>query len=134
MCKDIGYVCHRCGDEFYLGADDDPYEYEDGVLCDDCNEELNEFRCCLCQENGDVEDQHNMVVIIDEEGVNMPRGVYMILEYPYYSSDMFSMWLDEWALERIGDTPKDADGDGYPCGHLCIECQKKLMPPLFTSA
>ena len=116
--------CACCGESL----DEEEVEYprldcDDVPICDDCWSEEHEFTCDWCEEYGLVEDQHNMLVVFDEDETNFPTGIYEIVRFPYYTSNMLSMWLHEWALKKLMDLPKDLDEGMYPCGHLCMDCQ-----------
>lgn len=127
-CKNCGYAPEDEEDDIYYGWNDEP-------LCYDCYCEKR-FICCLCEEYGNIKDQHNMVVVFDPEdaGVGeMKPGIYRVTDEPYFTHAVIgSGWLHEWAIEWIVEIPKDADADGYPCDHLCLKCQKKITAPILT--
>lgn len=98
--------------------------------CDECYHEHFEFTCCCCCNYGDNEDQHNMLVVFQEcSSMGGPSrevfpGVYKVNVGPYHGSCMIgSGWLYSDKLERIADLNPGMDGEGYPFGHLCLECQ-----------
>jgi hypothetical protein len=121
-------TCSYCGNNLSEDELENPLTDKDGdLMCDECYNDHYEFTCCLCQEHGDVAEQHKMVVVFDEEEAGVPTGVYRVIDPDYYLADLLgSGWLHDWALERIGDVSDKADGNGYACGHLCQNCQDKL--------
>lgn len=133
-------ICDQCGDEI---LDEEPFEEDGETLCTDCWHDEYQFTCCGCEEYGYIADQHNFVVVFEECGVE--PGLYCVKEKPYFTSAMIgSGWLHSSALELVVPLPirwlayKSAtgkeiyrelttkDGDGFPCGHLCIECQMAI--------
>ena len=120
--------CLRCGNELDDEELDYPRKDEDGdAICDECFHEHYEFTCCWCCEYGDVKDQHNLLVVFEEVSDVKP-GIYKITERPYYICAMIgSSWLIPGSLVRIAELNPDMDGNNYPCGHLCLECQKKVL-------
>jgi hypothetical protein len=121
--------CSYCGE--HLGDDEsenpriDPAD--DLPVCDECWHDKFEFTCCRCCEYGDVEDQHNLLVVFEKTGKVEP-GVYKVTGRPYYTHALIGEgWLHDWALKRIADVNPDMDGEGYPCGHLCLNCQSNLL-------
>jgi hypothetical protein len=121
--------CTRCGEKLNDDEIINPYldwNCDDGVLCDECYHEHYEFTCCLCQEYGDVADQHNMIVVFEGD-YGVPLGVYAT-DGCYYTQGLIgSSWLHPRSLRRLDEVPAKADGDGYPCGHLCEHCQRKFI-------
>lgn len=120
--------CPCCGNDLSGEEIEYPRTDEDGDnICEECYHEKYEFTCCRCQEYGDVADQHNLLVVFEETS-NVAPGIYKIVRKPYYTHAMIgSGWLWPESLKRIADVNPDMDGDGYPCGHLCIDCQAKVL-------
>jgi hypothetical protein len=121
--------CSYCGDPLDLEESQSPRidPDDDTPVCDECWHDKFEFTCCRCCEYGDVADQHNLLIVFEDIGKVIP-GVYKVIDRPYYTHAMIgSGWLHEWALERIADLNPDMDGNGYPCGHLCLNCQSGLL-------
>jgi hypothetical protein len=121
--------CSFCGEPLDGEESDSPrLDPDDGKpTCDDCYHEHFEFTCCCCQNYGEVADQHNLLVVLEETSDVKP-GVYKVVDKPYYTQGMIgSGWLHPWALERIADLNPDIGDDGYPCGHLCLECQRHIL-------
>lgn len=134
------FRCEQCGTIERINDDETPSKDDDGdAICDECYHDNYEFACCVCQEYGHVDDQHNMIAVFDPEifgeddaKYGWRRGVYMVISSPYYTSAMIGHgWLHTWALDWIGEIPRDKgefeSPQGYPCGHLCDECQRKLL-------
>jgi hypothetical protein len=120
--------CTSCG---YAITDPDemknPYRDEDDCeICSNCYHEHYEFTCCWCQEDEHVDYQHVLLVVGDEEGAGVARGVYRIIHLPYYSDGIIEGSLVESSLERIAGVPDGLTIGYYPCGHLCRECQQKI--------
>lgn len=122
--------CSYCGNNLNEDGLENPLtDDERDLMCDECYNDHYEFTCCWCQEYGNKKDQHKMVVVFDDEKAGVPTGVYRVTDLDYYIISAFGDgWLHDWAIERIGDIPDGADSNGYPCGHLCAECQKKVIP------
>jgi hypothetical protein len=132
--------CGRCGNDLDDDEMESPRQDEDGdIMCDECYHEHFEFTCSVCQEHGDTEDQHNMLAVYDSEVFEendrengWKRGVYMIVDRPYYLAPLIGqVWIYTRCLEWIGPIPRDKGNDespiGYACGHLCLECQHKML-------
>ena len=68
------------------------------------------------------------MLVVFEAVSDVQPGVYKVLSQPYCTHALIGHgWLHPRALKRIADLNPDMDGEGYPCGHLCLECQKKLL-------
>jgi hypothetical protein len=132
--------CEYCGDELDREELESPRkDDQDDIMCDDCYREHFEFTCSVCHEYGETEDQHNMLAVYDPEAFDecdrdngWKRGVYMIVDSPYYCSPLIGHgWLYTRALDWVGPIPRDKGKSespiGYPCGHLCLDCQKKIL-------
>jgi hypothetical protein len=119
--------CHSCGAELTEQDLEGPEHDEDGnIICDDCYHEEYCFECCLCGEYGDVKDQHNMVVVFEESMVE--PGLYRVLNESYWAAPLLGKAIIfPHAVERIGDIPEGANDRGYQLGHLCADCQEKVM-------
>ena len=125
--------CARCRESLSVEELECPYEDDGwGTLCDDCYHECCEYTCCWCQNYEHVDHQHELLVVF-EAGLAfrdaVPPGVYRITKSPYYTSSLISSgWLHPECLERVCDLPADlaTNDTGYPCGHLCRECQQKM--------
>lgn len=128
MNKTISNICLYCDEE--IPADDVRTDEDGDTLCYECWCDHCQFTCCLCQEYGDIEDQHNYVVVFDAEGSGIEKpGLYRVKDKDYYTEAMIgSGWLHKWAIEFMSDVPVGAESD-YPCGHICLECQKKIAHP-----
>lgn len=115
-------ICEKCGREFLEdseGTDD---------LCGGCYVDEYCFCCVWCEEYGDVADQHAYVVVFDADdvGVKLP-GLYRITHTPYYSQSMMGGgMLFRSCIAWQGFLPEMQD-EGYPCGHLCKECQERAV-------
>lgn len=119
--------CTLCGKEFDAEELDSPRTDEDGdPICDDCYHEHYEFTCRCCQNYGDVKDQHNLLVVFKETSGVLP-GIYATKGTYCTHALIGEGWLHPGALARIADVNPDMDGEGYPCGHLCLECQGHVL-------
>ena len=134
--RDEASKCSFCGDALDIEESGNPHtDPNDGEpVCDDCYHEHFEFTCCDCQEYGDVKDQHNLLVVFEEvDSCGGPTrkvapGVYRIKEGPYHGGPIIgSGYLYGGNLKRIADVNPDMGGNGYPCGHLCLECQNRVL-------
>lgn len=125
MAKD----CSRCGNKLDRDEAESPREDEDGdAICDDCYHDKYEFTCCDCCEYGHVDDQHKILVVFEavraREGGDIEPGIYRIVGGPYHGGPMIGEgYLFRSSLNRIAAVNPGMDGQGYPCGHLCAECQ-----------
>ena len=108
---------------------------DDQPICDECFHEHFEFTCCDCCNYGDVDDQHNMLVVFNSVSSmggptrEVAPGIYKIAEDgSYFGGPIIgSGYLYGDHLERIADVNPDMDGNGYPCGHLCLNCQQSVL-------
>ena len=138
--------CPCCDETIEVDGDGDPYTYDDEKLCGDCYHDQYEFPCCACQEYGHVDDQHNFCVVFEPDECGTPPGIYRIISYPYFYSDMLSGGLFPHALHLMASLPfmwlayrtitgqkifyKMKAGDnpnGDSMGHLCADCQTKIL-------
>ena len=118
--------CKSCGAVLSEEELDGPYTNTDGdTLCDECHQE-DEFECCWCHESSISENQHKMLVIIKTIQSIKP-GVYKIISWPYYADGMIDFHLFTSSLARFAKLPKDIKFDDYRAGHLCDECQEKII-------
>lgn len=115
--------CTYCGNE----AESPRLDDVDDPICFDCYHEHYEFTCCWCQEDEHQDHQHKMLVLVDPKGAGIAVGIYRIVSLPYYADGMIEGFLFESALEHLRDLPEGIDTRGYPCGHLCRDCQKKAI-------
>ena len=115
-------------------------------VCDDCYHDHFEFTCCACEEYGEVEDQHKYLVVFEAVD-DVEPGIYRIKYKPYFTSGLIgSSWLHPRTLDKVKDLPvrwlayvsitgkdifrelkAEEQDDGYPCGHLCADCQKAIF-------
>jgi len=131
------YPCSTCGTDIpddEVEAARDAAEYADELLCDRCLCDRDHFPCCACRECGELRDQHAYVVVVDAEaaGVRLP-GLYRVTHLPYAMQGWISRgWLRPSAVTWLGflDAVDAVDTDGYPCGHLCVRCQQRLLAAL----
>ena len=57
--------CTYCGKELDSEELETPYkDGDDDVMCDDCHHEHCEFTCDLCEEYGDIDEQHKMLILL----------------------------------------------------------------------
>jgi len=123
--------CPFCGE--LIGEEDDGYCVEHrGRLVDICYGcyQYYEYECVRCGERtydstGDV--QHAMVVVLDARATGVGRGVYRVVELPYFRQSIIGggrLWGN--CLSRLMGVPEVRD-DEYPCGHLCPECQEWVL-------
>lgn len=121
--------CSLCGEEFNEEEVEDPYMEDGEAICDNCYHDLNAFECCWCGEYDDIENQHNMIVVFDAKAARLNQpGVYRVSGNPYYRHSVLGEGeIIKHAVERIADVSSDMDGDGYPCGHLCLQCQNEII-------
>lgn len=125
-------TCTYCGNTLREEELEEPLmDDEENVICYECYNDHFEFKCCKCEEYDHIDNQHKMLVVVDEEEAGLPAGLYRILELPYYSASLLGdvSW-NEWALERIGDVPDGVDTGSYACGHLCGRCQEEVLKKL----
>lgn len=121
---------------FYCGRPLDDEERENpetdtsgNTLCDDCHHDHFEFTCCRCENYEHVDHQHEVLVVFDDD-LEVPPGVYRIIDMPYYTQGMIGdSWLHPRCLERLCDLPPELGGKDwdYPCGHLCRKCREEIV-------
>jgi hypothetical protein len=129
--------CTTCGtrlyDEHEITCARENAAYDDELVCDVCACERDHFLCCRCQECGEQADQHTYVVVVDPEaaGVALP-GLYRVEHLPYY----WGGWIGGGALWPQAMTwlglLEGMETEGYPCGHLCADCQCIVLAELET--
>ena len=98
------------------------------IICDRCYGEHFQFKCCRCLDYEEDEHQHEFLVVWEQVGEVKP-GIYQVVEYSYWGGPLIGDgWLDARALRRVRDLEEDAEGNGYPCGRLCMGCRDMLLP------
>lgn len=124
----VGTVCTSCGEELFdeeLGPNLSRSEFDGGVICDECDydqRKAHEFVCHWC--GADEHEDFKDVLLISEECGGLDTGVYLIIDWPYFTSNYFDMWWNTNCLRRIGDVPRKFEAhDDYPSGHLCERCK-----------
>ena len=128
--------CEGCGGRLTRDERQYPVEDEDGDLrwwCNQCECDTLHFTCIQCKNCGEKASQHRLLVVVDAEEVEMPQGVYLIRDLPYYTAGMIgASWLHDQALAYLGPLPEgmstDPEDYDYPCGHLCGECIAAYQP------
>ncbi len=129
-------ICGWCGEKLTPEEVEYPEHRQGEIICEDCLCEFFHFRCCICQECEDIEYQQEIgslfVVAESVEGLSgdVRRGVYEIIEHPYYADGVVEGHLYNDALKRLGRVPRAADTGLYPSGHVCRECAAKLREQL----
>ncbi len=120
--------CSFCGNAFDEEESQSPSrDPNDGQsVCDRCYSDNFTFDCVRCGSEGDIEDQHRYLIILEECG-GLGPGIYRINDRPYFTSNYFNMWWNVRCLSRL----RDADGRyanlyEFPSGHLCYECQHEM--------
>jgi hypothetical protein len=122
--------CSCCGEQLKGEELESPSrgDEDNALLCDDCYHDQYEFTCFVCENGGHVSQRAtgHLLIIADAEECRVPQGVYEIKEWPYYTSDLFSMWLIPEALTLLPvDIPEHAESN-YPGGHVCARCEEKI--------
>lgn len=148
--------CLYCGNELDEDEQGDPYRDKDGdVLCRECYHEHCEFTCHWCENYADndqecaigsffavfepvpargywFEPENTCPEWFDAEEHQMLPGLYRITKHPMYGDAILDSWLEarsfEWVAELTDDMKKHGGYADYPCGPLCLECQKKFGP------
>lgn len=134
-------LCSRCVRPLNEEEAENSRTDEDGdgePLCDECWHNEYEFTCCDCQNYGHVRDQHKMLVVFERvysmggPDRYVSPGIYKIDgRGAYYGGPLIGEgWIYGDRLTRIGDVKPDMDCGGYPCGHLCKECQTSVEEEL----
>jgi hypothetical protein len=123
--------CWKCATPL---DDDAGYERDNDLWCNECYDEEYEFPCAWCEEYGDVDDQHAYLLVVDEKeaGLDVP-GVYRVTGVPYYTSPLIGRgWFFRSNLRYLGPLPStfSVEGQWYPCGHVCLACQRRLLVEL----
>lgn len=126
--------CSLCGDSLNKEEIESPRrDADDEPICDDCYHEDYEFTCVWCEEYGETDDQHNLLIVLDADIVRIESaeeylkpGVYQIVKRPYYGTDYFDSWILWKAISWLCPLPWDPDEHYCPCGHLCLSCQNKI--------
>ena len=126
----IEVTCESCRRPLTDEEIDEPAHDLEGrtrAWCTECECEQLHFPCIQCENCGEMAEQHRLLVVIDAEYVEMPQGVYLIRELPYYTSGLISAsWMHERALAYLGPLPAKMDPKpehyDYSCGHLCGDC------------
>lgn len=119
--------CEWCGEQF---SKEEIESTREKGMCDECFHEHREFTCCRCDEYEEKKHQHRFLVVFEPTdswgGTNIQPGIYEIIEYPYHGGPMIGRgYLFGRSLRNLNKTV-DWESNGYPCGHLCLWCQRGL--------
>ncbi len=113
----------------------DPRRDEKGmVICRNCYHDHYEFTCCWCEEDEDAEYQHEVLVVFERMnslGKTIVPGLYRITKKPYIRDEIIDASIMRRCLTPIArrlppSLARCAEDYGYPCGHLCRRCQRKV--------
>ena len=125
----LTYTCTSCGDDFDLDDDESVSEDAGGILCDACYCTEHHFTCCWCEACGARDDRDRYLVVFAPAHVDVELpGLYRVEETPYYWSAMLYGGILPRAVTWLGFLPAlVADPAGFPCGHLCADCQRQAL-------
>jgi hypothetical protein len=123
--------CSYCGNLLSEDELESPYTDEDNdIICDECEHEHFQFQCCKCEEYDHIDVQHYYLIVADDVDKSIPPGIYYIKGGPYFGGPLIGeLGLFANKLLRLRDLPTNIDTGGYPCGHLCRTCVRKLELP-----
>jgi hypothetical protein len=122
--------CRWCGKNLDWEEAENPRRDGDGdPICDNCWHDYYEFTCCWCQNYDEIQHQNYLAIVEptrSEYGV-LGIGIYKIIDAPYFGGPLIGQgYLFADSLEFAAKLPDGIDTNGYPCGHLCRECQCKI--------
>ena len=143
IIREAEYKCCSCGKNIF-NLSDFPVIRDNDVYCDNC--EIEEFYeiCELCEENSEIDDDSNepfpknpFFYNSNEKQYNRtkdifeikPSGIYEAIEYPIWTSDMFSCDI-HWDNVQLVCTEEEFlkekkwNKDNFPSGaeHVCNDC------------
>ena len=127
-----GAECPWCGCDFDDEERESPRMSGDDPICDQCYQDEYEFTCCRCEDYGEQDIQHELLVVFvatsSSYGEKVQPGLYTITGGPYWATDYFSSWLNPDKLIWLCSLPESLQDEDpyYPVGHLCSECQAEM--------
>lgn len=122
--------CDDCGADLLADFMDFPeVDIEDGyVLCEDCEynrRHENDVKCDWCEDVFDdpqtPEEKIFTIYPSMESSAGIDTGVYQVLSFPFWYSDMFSQSIFEDSVQRVGDIP-DTQEDRERSSPICPCC------------
>ena len=115
------FTCDSCGTNDY-----EPIEIDGKNLCGDCYHEEHCRICENCKDYFDEDVEHIIISNFVNERFDVPKGIYQITKYPFFSAwtfgDVFD--IDADCLKFIG-VPKDGtciEKEGF----ICSDCVNKI--------
>ena len=123
-------ICSWCGkvldDEESVNPRTDS---NNDVMCDDCYSDEYQYRCWLCDEWVDTEDNEKHLIVLKElaEDQDMKPGIYEVVGYPVYSDSILgdSFVLHQSSITFKKPLPKNIDEyDEIISGFICEDCYK----------
>lgn len=122
--------CDCCEENFDI--EQEGIDIDDEYYCDGCVGEYT-YVCSLCEglELLDKQGRLGSVLLVDDKDdeINLPNGIYQIIDRSYYTCDLFGDGeIFDDSVRRIGDLPADKFSlFGYPCGHVCRWCDPEVI-------
>jgi hypothetical protein len=117
--------CEMCNEPLDDEEQASPRKAGGWTMCDECYDADWSYRCGLCDDS-EPEDQPWLATVIGSRAIEaglMP-GIYQIVRWPFFVSDMLSHRVIDRSLIRVADAPDHADESGEP---LCRECAIKAI-------
>ena len=126
-------TCVYCGRPLDDEETADPYRDETGdIMCDECYSEHFEYICPLCHNLVAIDGNQEHIIVTQAlaEDQKMVPGIYRITDWPWFTSNYFSMRIHLDALTREADVPAevvDLENGDYVC-EQCVSTWRKMKP------
>lgn len=129
--KKTHFDCCYCNESIaYEDVGGNPYKDGGKPLCDDCYRRNFMIQCPLCEEDFPNKtpnpDKYYFVIMpADVKQTGMKSGIYRGKKYPIWTSDMFSVTIDEFNVELVKPLNKHILHQDDHTNQICPDCFKR---------
>jgi len=119
-------LCAWCEEHLDDEEKESPQKDNDGdIICDNCYDEHYRYACPLCSEFVEKEGNQEHIALTNAlaEDQEMEPGIYKVLQFPWFSSDCFSMHIYELNVKKVKDLPKELQEETEG-NYICEDCVK----------
>lgn len=131
MKKKTHFDCSYCGESIaYEDVGGSPYKDGRKPMCEDCYSRNFLIQCPLCEENFQKktpkpENYYFVIMPSDVKATGMKSGIYRGKSYPIWTSDMFSVTIDEHNVELVKPLNKLILHQQQHTNQICPDCFKR---------
>lgn len=97
------FTCTICGDRHDIKEHGEPRIVNRKKICDRCYEEEFQFCCPICEDYHDKQKPQHTFFYLHQAHGNLTPGYYSVLNFPVFSSDGFSVDIQESHVKKQSD-------------------------------